>query len=113
MNLATLRSDIAAALFPTGIKIATDPRNAQAPCVLVGPIVSVETAGHCAWEVEIPVWLIAPAPGDQKAVDWLAAHITDVMKWLPEVSSTALGTYNVGQGDLPAYEITVTMVAKE
>lgn len=114
MDLAPIRAQVAADLTAaTTLRVATDPKNAHAPCVLVGPITEVEVGGLCAWSVTVPVWIIAPAPGDQKAVDLLAQHVTDVIDALPEVTSVVLGTYNVGQGDLPAYECTTTYVAKE
>lgn len=114
MDLAPLRAQVAADIAAaTTLRVATDPSKAHAPCVLVGPITEVETSGQAAYSVTIPVWVIAPAPGNQAAVDVLARHITDVMDALPEVTSVVLGTTNVGQGDLPAYEATTTVVAKE
>lgn len=112
MDLSTLRSDLAADLASTGLHVSTTPKHAHAPCVLVGPITEIEVAGQCAWDVELAVWLIAPAPGDAKAVDWLAAHITDVLRVCGDVTAT-LGSIDVGQGDLPAYEITVNLTGKE
>lgn len=114
MDLSTVRTQIADDLrAATTLQVATNPASAHAPCVLVGPITEIETAGNCAWSVEVPVWIIAPAPGDQKAVDFLAKHVTDVMDALPEVRTANLGSYEVGQGPLPAYEITAIVVAKE
>lgn len=114
MDLSTTRAEVAASVAAaTTLRVATEPRQATAPCVLIGPITEVETGGSCAWQVTIPVWIIAPAPGDQKAVDLLASHVTDVMDALPEVSSAVLGSYNVGQGDLPAYEVSTTVLVKE
>lgn len=114
MDLAPVRAQVAADIAAaTSLAVSLDPKKAQAPCVLVGPITEVEVGGPCAWSVTLPVWIIAPAPGDQRAVDYLAERVTDVMDVLPEVSSATLGAYNVGQGDLPAYEITTTVVAKE
>lgn len=114
MDLAPLRAQVAADIAAvTTLNVATDPKSAHAPCVLVGPITEVESGGVCVWTVTVPVWVIAPAPGDQRAVDLLAGHVTDVMDALPNVSSAVLGTYNVGQGDLPAYEVTTTVMAKE
>lgn len=112
MDLSTVRASLAADLAATGLDVATNPKHAHAPCVLVGPITDVEVAGSCAWDIQVPVYLIAPAPGDSKAVDWLAQHITDVMVLCGDATAT-LGTYNVGQGDLPAYELTVSITAKE
>lgn len=113
MDLAPLRAELADAIRNAStLLVATEPKHAHAPCVLVGPITSIETAGQCAWDIEVPVWVIAPAPGDQKAVDFLALHVTDVLDACGDATAV-LGTYNVGQGDLPAYELTTRLVAKE
>ena len=113
-DLPAERAQLAADLAAVGVRVATDPAAAQAPCVLVGPVTRVERDGVCAYSCEVPVWLIAPAPGNQQAVDWLGARITTVMDALgAAVDSATLGSYNIGQGDLPAYEITATLVVKE
>lgn len=113
MDLSVIRAQIATDLAGVGLPVATTPSSAHAPCILVGPITEVETAGRCAWSCDVPVWVIAPAPGDQKAVDLLARYITDVMDALPEVRSASLGSINVGQGDLPAYEVTAVVITRE
>lgn len=123
MDLSPLRAelvtDIRNALNPTdvpeqtgSIRVVDDPKQAHAPCVLVGPIVEVVRDGVCSYSIEVPVWLIAPSPGDSKAVDFLATFITTVLDACGDATAT-LGTYDVGQGALPAYEITTTLVAKE
>lgn len=123
MDLSPLRAelvtDIRNALNPTdvpeqtgSIRVVDDPKQAHAPCVLVGPIVSVEVGGTAAWDVQVPVWLVAPSPGDSKAVDFLATFVTTVLDACGEATAT-LGTYDVGQGALPAYEIQVSLVGKE
>jgi len=113
MDLATIRLNLAADLAATGIKVSLEPRKAQAPCILIGPVVRVKSGGLCVYEVEVPVMLIAPAPGDAKAVDWLAEHITSVMEACGAEVEAALGSYDVGQGNLPAYQIDCTIYAKE
>ena len=113
MDLAPLRAQLVADLSAaTSVRVVDNPKHATPPSVLVGPIVSVERDGACVWEVQVPVWLIAPAPGDAKAVDFLAQHITDVLDACGDATAS-LGTYDVGQGPLPAYEVQVTLVGKE
>ena len=111
-DLSAERATLVVALEATGLDVADDPKKAHAPCILVGPITDVEKAGPCAWDCTVTVWLAAPAPGDAKAVDWLAANVTDVMAACGDSNAT-LSTLNVGQGDLPAYELTVNITAKE
>jgi hypothetical protein len=114
VDLSVARTSVADDLAVTGIRVATDPAKAQAPCVLVGPITRIEVGGPDVWHCEIPVWLIAPAPGNDRAVAWLAEHVTKVMAALGyEVTTATLGSYDVGQGALPAYEMTVTYLAEE
>lgn len=113
MDLSAVRSRLAADLSATGLRVSVDPRNVNAPCVLVGPITQVETGGTSAWSVEVPVYLISTAPGDAKSVDWLAAHVTDVINALPEVNEALLGTYETSQGDLPCFQMTATYVEQE
>lgn len=113
MDLAPLRASLAADIATaTSLPVATDPKKAHAPCVLVGPITDVASVGLCAWQLEIQVWVIAPAPGDAVAVDLLARHVTDVLGACGDATAT-LSTTNVGQGDLPAYEVTAILTAKE
>lgn len=113
MDLALLRAELADDIRnATTLDVTSNPKHAHAPCVLVGPITNVERDGTCAWEIEVPVWIIAPAPGDQKAVDFLAKHVTDVLSACGDATAS-LGTYDVGQGPLPSYECQVTLVGKE
>lgn len=112
VDLNVVRTRLAADLTATGLHVATNPRKAHAPCVLVGPIVEVSAVGGCAWECTVPVYVVAPAPGDEKAVAWLASVLTDVLDAMAaDTEPATLGTYDVGQGDLPAYEITATLTA--
>ena len=114
MDLTVLRDELVSDLATTGIRVAGDPKDAQVPCILVGPITEVRNIGLCAWECEVPVYLISKAPGDALAISWLAQNITAVMEAVDGDSIVAtLGTTNVGQGDLPCYEITTTLIGKE
>lgn len=113
MDLSTIRADLATALAATGIRVSTDAKHAHAPCILVGPITEVTRGGVCVWDAEMSVWLVAPAPGDQKAVDWLAANITAVLDVCGGEATASLGSLDVGGGTLPAFEITYTVVARE
>lgn len=114
MDLAPLRADLAAAIAAaTTLPVATDPRAAHAPCVLVGPITDVERDGPCTWHAELSVYILARSPGDARAIDFLASHVTDVLSACGDESSATLGTYDAGQGDLPAYQITTTLLGKE
>ena len=114
MDLSPLRAELAQAIAAaTTLPVATDPRGAHAPCVLVGPITDVQRDGPCTWLAEVSVYVLAPAPGDARSVDLLAAHITDVLGACGDESSATLGTYDAGQGDLPAYQITTTLLGKE
>lgn len=114
MDLSPLRAELAASIAEaTTLPVATDPRAAHAPCVLVGPITDVARDGVCSWRAEISVYILAPAPGDSRSVDLLAKHVTDVLGACGHDSSATLGTYDAGQGDLPAYQITTTLLGKE
>lgn len=113
-DLSALRQQLVADIdAATDLDVVADPKKAHAPCVLVGPIVAVRSGGLCAWEADVPVWIVSPAPGDARAVDFLAAYVTDVLDVCGDEAEATLGTYNPGQGDLPAYEVTSTLIAKE
>lgn len=110
MNLNQNRTDLLIAIRDnTNVRVTMDPGAAHAPCALIGPATNITVDGLAVFDVEVPVWLIAKGPGGHEAVTDLQANILSVVAALQtcgEVVSTILGTYNVGQGDLPAYEIT-------
>ena len=106
---AALVADIEAV---TTLRVTDNPKTTSPPCVLVGPIQTVEKGGACLWDVEVPVWVVSAAPGDARAVDQLAAHVAYVLGACGDADAN-LGTLDVGSGTLPAYEITARLVIKE
>lgn len=116
MDLNDARTALVVALGSTGVRVATDPAGAHAPCLLVGPVAEVEVVGACAYTVQVPVHLVAQAPATDRAVTWLAATLPAVLAALhpvAEVTTATLTSVNVGQGDLPAFEMPCLVTVKE
>lgn len=90
--LRELVDDLAADLAAAGRPVATDPRNAHPPCVLVLPD-RVEPRTSCRFDVELRVLLIAPGVGNGDALDVLDAMLSDVMAVLPRHAPAQLASW--------------------
>lgn len=112
-TLTQVRGSVAAALQTAcpDVQVTTDPATVNPPCLLVGPVTTLEPAGPCAMDAELDVWLIHPAPAGQLAVTWLEANLDAVLDALPWDDCT-FSVYPHPSGDLPAYQVTVTTTAE-
>ena len=92
----------------TGLTVTRDPSTVNPPCVLVGmPSATRITVGEQV-ALDVPVSLLAPAPGDKVNVDWLLDHLVGFTAALDLSELTAeAGTY--APGDFPAYTTTVQL----
>lgn len=90
--LTALVDELAAALATTGRHVATDPRNAHPPCVLVLPE-RVEPRTACRFDVELRVLLIAPGIGNGDALAVLDELLSDVMGALPRHTAAQLAAW--------------------
>jgi hypothetical protein len=103
-DLNDVREQIAQKLADAGFRVTLDPRNVNTPCVLVGlPRSMVANGmGWCDLSFELPVSLIAPAPGNLTNLSYLLEKLPDVMKAI-EASTAEPDEISVGENDLPAY----------
>lgn len=95
-----------------GLPATVDPRNVQAPCVLIGgPDFDRLSVDGCAAALTVPVTLLAPPPDNADAQAILNAHAVQVALAVGASSATR-GTYTIGGTDLPCYLYLVTFSAK-
>jgi len=112
-SLAATREELVEALAATGLRVVTDVRNINPPCVLVGVPFAIEAAAldWCNVAMQYPVSVVAPPPGNDDAIAWLLDHLPAVMK---AVSGTTADPTIIDVGDvqLPAYTTNVPVRAK-
>jgi hypothetical protein len=114
IDLSDLRGQLAAqvAASSAGLPATLDPRNIQAPCVVIGPaeprMLSFDgTAGT----FEVAVSIVAPPPGNADAWHLLETAVCEVMRAVGAHNADA-GTYEVGGAAYPAYLMTVSLSAR-
>jgi len=107
------RDAVALRYFTAGYESTVDPATVNPPCVVVGPIEVIETAGGGAFDVQASVWLVHPAPAGTVALEYLEANLPTLLSYAPEFSQVELGTYSHPVGDLPAYRIKVETTIRE
>lgn len=105
--LNALRADLATALEGLDVgPVVTDPAKIRTPCILVGlPTVRrINTMDPSRIEVDITVYLVAPGPGNEQAVEWLHTRLVPVMQALRCLTATP-GTYEVGDRTFVTYDL--------
>lgn len=88
-----------------GVPVTRDPATAVPPCVYVSmPDATTVTVGEVL-ALDLPVYLVAPAPGGKDAGDWLLDMLP---AWLTAVDSRQATPENVtiDKSDYPAYRTT-------
>lgn len=109
MTFTATRDDLADELIAAGLpSVTTDPATANPPCVVVAPWTNISPAGPCAWDADLDVWLIHPAPAGAAAVAWLESQLPAALGVVsPSATDPAeFTTYPHQSGPLPAYRIT-------
>jgi hypothetical protein len=105
LDLQAVRGDLAAAIVTgTGLPVTLDPRNVQAPCVIVGPaeVLALSFDGSTG-TVAVDVYLCATPPGNGDALAWLGPHVAPVAVACGAASAQFVG-YSPSPGvELPAY----------
>jgi hypothetical protein len=90
----------------TGIPVTRDPSTVNPPCILVGmPSATRVTIGEIV-ALDVPVSLVAPAPGDKTNVDWLLDHL---VAFTGAITPTQPVVATTDVGDFPAYTTTVQL----
>jgi len=95
-------------LESVGLRAVTDPRNLTPPCVLVEPPTITAVQSQSLVELEFPISVVAPPPGNRDSVMWLL-RATDLAIEAVTVTGGAPGSYTVGATELPAYNLTATV----
>ena len=82
--------ELAELLAPAGLVVTQDPQTLNPPCVLVGAALATapRLGGWQAARLEVPVWLLAPPPGDADAERWLLRHAATVAEAIGAATMT-------------------------
>jgi hypothetical protein len=100
MNLSEWRGSIAQALDAT-----TDPATVNPPCAVVGPVADLTRVSGCAWDAQLSVWLVSPAPAGAVSLEWLEQNLPATLAALDGITAVEFDTYTHPVGTLPAYRI--------
>ena len=104
-ELGDARDVLAAKIAAAGLRVSTDPRELNPPCVLVGAPNIIVRVGSCALEEVVPVLVVAPPPGNADAVDWLLETVETLFGVITDVTQAVPITVTVGAAEAPAYEL--------
>jgi hypothetical protein len=113
LALISLRETLAEAIAEgvPSLRVTTDPRNANPPCVLVSlpelrQISNVAGSGVLHVDVDVPINLLAVGPANDDAAKWLLGKVLPVM--FAVNARDAVPARDAETGELlPAYVITV------
>lgn len=102
-----LMAEVAAALGE-GTTVTDDPRGITPPCVLIG-VPSLDLSAARTALVQIPVHVIATAPGNADAKRWMLDRVSLIVPGVaPPMLDARPGPYDTGSLLLPALTIIVT-----
>lgn len=89
------------------VRVSGDVRALNPPCVLVGVPTDVALgASPCTLEVRLPVYLVAPPPGQAANAAWLVDHLEATMRAVDARTARASDlVVGDGQAPLPAYHL--------
>jgi len=108
VSLSANRRAIADALAAVvDVPVSIDPRSVNPPCVLVDAPDALEAAG-CGWSGVVPVWVLAPGPGNLDALE----RLLDLLELCREAARVTIAgparkdtyyTDPTGETGLPGY----------
>jgi hypothetical protein len=99
---------VVAALQAEGLTVITDPRNVRPPCVLVEPPSITQNQNKTLAQLDFPITVLAPPPGNKDALNWLLDTADEIVGAVgPTTGSPTV--YTIGNQDLPAYTLTATV----
>ena len=94
-----------------GWNVTRDPQNAVPPCVFVGfPTITAATLD--GWLVEVPVHLLAPAPGDLQAGGLLMDGIPQLLGATRTEAAQPVSVEVAAGVSYPGYLVNVVRVAE-
>jgi len=110
MDLNALRDALAAEVATAlgeATLVTTDPRGISPPCVLVG-VPSLDLSAARTALVQLPVHVIATAPGNDDAVRWMLSRVSLIVPGVaPPLLDARPGPYDSGGGVYPAHTLIV------
>lgn len=105
-------ADFTAVLVAANLPVITDSRNLRPPAVLIDTP-SIRSLSAYAVELTIPVVAVAAPPGNLDALNALIALVDDVLDACTTASASTVtaepGLYQIGNQELPAYNVRVTV----
>lgn len=99
-------------LEDAGLPVVDDVRNLRPPAVIVDPP-GIAPLSASLVQINFSVTCVAPPPGNRDSMKKVL-DLADVIIALPGLVTTGgvSGVYNVGNQDLPSYNLTITTTAR-
>lgn len=109
-NLTDAYDYVVAALEAAGITtVVTDARNVRPPCVLVEPPTITDNQSATFVELDFPITVMVPPPGNRDALVSLLATVDDVIGATTGPTTGGPSVVQVGNQELPAYQLTTRL----
>lgn len=89
----------------TGWRVITDPDAVVPPCILVA-LPTVEDASLAGLIIDVPIDIVAPAPGDRRSLVQMLSVIPDLLDLLGADRARPVVINPDSERQYPGYEIT-------
>ena len=100
------------ALFPT-TRVTRDPAKVLPPCFHIGLPAVVGSTLRGPWSMDVPVYAVGTAPGDQSGMDPVMDMIEGTRPVLGRVDWAAVTLATSEETSYPAYRATARIHSKE
>lgn len=110
MSITTAVNEFAAELaaeFPQW-RVVRDPAKLVPPCLFLG-VPTVESRSLGGFNIELPVSLVAPAPGSLTNITWLTDHIEEILDACGTGEATPTVVRYSDDVEFPAYTLAVML----
>lgn len=108
-SLSDARRELAQVLAQGGLRVTTDPRNLELPCVLVDAPQAMEMVGKAGVAVGHVIQVIGPNPANEDTLDVLLDLVEQVTFLLPwTIQTVRFTSYDAAGKQYPAYVIVTT-----
>lgn len=106
------RNSVQATVEALGYKVVTDARNLRPMTVLMNPP-TWESFNAKLGDITFELSILAAPPANQDALDWLLTQCDAIMNSTLAVTQGRPGSINIGGQDLPCYDLTVRVSARQ
>lgn len=92
--------------------VVTDPRSIRPPVVFVDIPSVVRVISSTIVELEVPIHLLAPPPGNATSLEFLLGKVDEAIATDLLITAGVPETFSVGGQELPSYQLTTRITVR-